>query len=406
MLSDGLASYTPDLSKTEGWNVTVGSMNVTTDGSSLSFETADGNESYNPAYALAVDSTSPALKNGEIVANLTYNFAGRAGIVFRYQDKNNYAAVVQDLGTWQVKKVVNGKETTETYPVEGVSPQQGVTMKITFSGENLQVSLNDKTVYNKAFLADLPEAGQLGIRTWGYAGNYAKLKVSSLSYNQIPDLEQDEHGNYMVTFTDEMKRGGWSQQTNDANTNGLTFTDGEGENGYAILAAGPDSAGDGKTIFADTRSPRIANGFIEADITNMGEGRVGLFFRYNSVDDTAGLLYDVGGTWKITKGSGGEQAIAGLEALQKGTPYHIRIEYVGDSVTVKLTNKTTGNVTEAKQRVEGITQKEGQLGARVWGYGSGDSMGKLKLDNVVNGYFNAVLLTPDIVQSPIPFRQE
>lgn len=103
------------------------------------------------------------------------------------------------------KKVVNGKETTETYPVEGVSPQKGVTMKITFSGENLQVSLNDKTVYNKAFLADLPEAGQLGIRTWGYAGNYAKLKVSSLSYNQIPDLEQDEHGNYMVTFTDEMK---------------------------------------------------------------------------------------------------------------------------------------------------------------------------------------------------------
>lgn len=84
MLSDGLASYTPDLSKTEGWNVTVGSMNVTTDGSSLSFETADGNESNNPAYALAVDSTSPALKNGEIVANLTYNFAGRAGIVFRY----------------------------------------------------------------------------------------------------------------------------------------------------------------------------------------------------------------------------------------------------------------------------------------------------------------------------------
>ena len=62
MLSDGLASYTPDLSKTEGWNVTVGSMNVTTDGSSLSFETADGNESNNPAYALAVDSTSPALK--------------------------------------------------------------------------------------------------------------------------------------------------------------------------------------------------------------------------------------------------------------------------------------------------------------------------------------------------------
>ena len=62
MLSDGLASYTPDLSKTEGWNVTVGSMNVTTDGSSLSFETADGNESNNPAYALAVDSNSPALK--------------------------------------------------------------------------------------------------------------------------------------------------------------------------------------------------------------------------------------------------------------------------------------------------------------------------------------------------------
>lgn len=99
----------------ENWTVSHGNAAVEIRDGRLFMQTADGNESNNPAYALAVDNNSPAIANGELTATFSNNFAGRFTLVFRYQDKDNYSAVGYDYGNWVVKNRVGGKETTDSF---------------------------------------------------------------------------------------------------------------------------------------------------------------------------------------------------------------------------------------------------------------------------------------------------
>lgn len=410
-----MISYNRDLTTTDGWKVThptgnTGGMDIkaTTSGDkpALTFTTKNGNEGNQPAYALAMDEKSPKIKNGEVTAHLTSNFAGRFALVLRYKDANNYAAVGYDVGNdWVVKKCIDGKETSETISVKDADPTKGVTISAAFSGTDLQLSLNGNSVYNSAdFLSGLTEEGQLGVRTWGYSGNYASITVDQLAYNQTPDKETDEQGNYKVTFTDPMKRGGWMQDAQQDSAwagKGLTFTDGEGDNGYMKVSAGPDGVANGNTYFTDTRAPYVENGFIEMDITNQSAGRLGILFRYNSSNDFAGLLYDVGGQWKFSNGTNNDIKLNGsLPTLEKGVKYHIRVEYVGQNIHA-IVSDTAGKVLgEITQTVPELPTKAGRIGIRAWGWGTGDNQGKADIDNVVNGLFNAVLLNPTSIIVP------
>lgn len=408
-LQDGLIVYNRDVTNTQGWKVThptgdVGGMDIQATQNNgknvLTFETKNGNESNNPAYALAVDENSPQIQDGEISATVTANAAGRFVLVFRYKDPKNYAAVGYDVGSsWTVKRYIDGVEKQETFSVPEVDPTQGVEVTARFSGNELQLSINGNIVYTGAdFLSGLTDAGKMGVRTWGYAGNYAKIAVERMTYQQIPEKETDDQGNYKVTFTDSMKRGGWKQDAQqDASwaDQGLSFVDGADQAGYMVVAAGPDGANNGNTYFTDTQAPLIENGFVELDITNQSEGRVGVLFRYNSSSDFAGLMYDVGGTWKFSNGQNNDIKVNGsFPALEKNKTYHLRIEYVGQSIHAILQDDSGKQVGEINQTVPELPTKAGRIGLRVWGWGSGDTQGEAKIDNVVNGLFNAVLLTP------------
>ena len=274
----GLITYSPSFETMSSWKLAHGKMNYQASNGKLVFETADGNETVsNPPYALVADENSPVLADGELKAHLNSNAAGRFALVFRYQDKDNYAAVGYDIsGRWMVKKVIQGKETEQTIENLTLDPQKGVDVAVMFSGNDLQINLNGESVYNSAdFLQGVPAQGKMGLRTWGYAGNYAKVTFDSLSYNQIPKKETDDQGNYKVTFTDNLTRGGWKQDGQiDAawEGKGIQFTDGNDGAGYMTISAGPEGTNNGESYFTDMRAPYIDNGFIEMDLTNQSDG--------------------------------------------------------------------------------------------------------------------------------------
>ena len=388
-LARDLASYTQtfDTEDISNWKQAHGESVMSVADGRFSVETAEGNENkYQPQYALVYDENAPVLSDGEISAKMFANFAGRFGLVFRYQDKDNYQFVGYDYGNWIVKERKAGKE--QTWNITGGSdPRNGqeFELRAVFTGSNLKVYLDDTLLYNEDVLSD-DMAGKLGVRTWGYAGNYAKVSIDTLSYQEVIPPEKDEDGNYMVSFTDEDRRGGWAVESGGGS---LAFTDGEGENGYMVAAAGPDGADNGNTFFSDRNAPSIDNGFLEFDVTNQAEGRIGFLFRYNDTSHFAGILYDIGGTWNWAANGSNGTIISGGPVLENGVKHHIRIEYVGENIRLLIDGQEAFN-----QKLPQLDIGSGRIGLRVWGYGSGSTMGSAKLDNIVNGEFNAVLLDP------------
>lgn len=394
---DGLIDYTLSTSATSNWIQAHGESSLVSEGGALVMTTADGNENkYNPQYALMMDDASPALNSGELTAVIENNAAGRFCLVFRYQDKENYAAVGYDWGNWVIKTRVNGKEVTENFTGPDTRGNGEHTVKVAFWDNSVQVDVDGETLYSSSsFLTGVPAEGKLGLRTWGYAGNYAQIKVKSLTYNQTPSPEFDEDGNYMVTFTDSMHRGGWQQDAAAfTGWNGLSFTDGEGDAGYMTVSAGPSNQQaftDGNTLFSDLRAPVIDNGFVEMDLTDVGAGgRIGVFFRYTSPDQHVGLMYDTG-TWQL-RVNNKDVSQLGTYTLNKGQTYHLRIEYVGNNVRLLIDGNEVFDKT-----LDSVDIGAGRIGLRVWGYSQSGAnfLGAAKVDNVVNGEFNAVMLDPD-----------
>lgn len=391
---NGLQQYTVSMETAENWEVSHGDATVEIRDGRLFMQTADGNESNNPAYALAVDNNSPVLSNGEVTATLTNNFAGRFCLVFRYQDKNNYCAVGHDVGqTWVVKTYVNGKETNTNFTgpvIEGDGKDH--TIQTTFVGKNVVVKIDGTEYYNGDVLDD-SLSGKLGLRTWGYTGNYASISASSITYNEVKAPEKDEDGNYMTSFTNADCRGGWSKAWSQVASNeGLSFVDGEGEDGYMHAFAGPDGVDNGNTFLIDSMSPSIENGFVEFDVTNQSAGRIAFLFRVQDISSAnnkkyVGVQYDVGSWNVVVNGTTTNVSIA--PTLEKGVKHHIRIEYVGENIRMLM-----DGVEVLDQNFAGSDIGEGKIGLRVWGWGTGDNQGKVDVDKVVNGYFNAVMLNP------------
>ena len=391
LMKDGLQTYTLSMETISNWEKGWGLSDLSLQENRFVMVTGNGNESNVPAYAIAYDKNSPILENGELTATLKNNAYGRFCLVFRYQDKDNYSAVGYDYGNWVVKNRVNGRESTDTF--SGKDPRNGkdITIKATFIGKNLTVSIDGEDAYSKDFLDDSLK-GRMGVRTWGYTGNYASVSVASMTYNEVKAPERDENGNYMNSFTDEDCCGGWRLAWHVSNQGSEPeFTYGPGDEGYMIVQAGPDGTMNGNTFYQDTLSPVIDNGFLEFDVTNLGDGRLGFLYRVQELDSGTksyvGIQYDLG-AWNIAI-NGQTKALAGIPDLPLGKKVHIRIEYVGTNVRMQMDGEEVLN-----QNFPGSDIGEGQIGLRVWGYGSGGSLGKMKVDNVVNGFFNAVLLDP------------
>lgn len=210
-----------------------------------------------------------------------------------------------DVGdVWMVKNVVNGKESEQKFTGPIVAGYgKGHAVQVSFVGTNVSVKIDDKEYYNADVLDD-SLSGKLGLRTWGYSGNYASISLSELHYNEVKAPEKDPDGNYMTSFTDPDCRGGWSKAwSQNASNEGLSFVDGEGDAGYMRAFAGPEGVANGNAFLIDSMSPSIENGFVEFDVTNQSAGRIGFLFRVQdltSANKKYVAIWAKTGTWLST----------------------------------------------------------------------------------------------------------
>ena len=99
-------------------------------------------------------------------------------------------------------------------------------------------------------------------------------------------------------------------------------------------------------------------------------------------------MYDTG-NWQL-RVNGKDVSQLGTYALNKDQTYHLRVEYVGNNVRLLIDGNEVFDKT-----LDSVNIGAGRIGLRVWGYET--QLGAAKVDNVVNGEFNAVMLDPDQV---------
>lgn len=187
--------YFLDFEKTKGdWQVrpngSEGSAVVTSDGR---FE-VQTTKLAGDQYYLTYDAASPDLASGELSMDVEqkYAAAGRFSFVFRYKDANNWNAVGYDVGgAWKLFTMQNGKLTNKS--IFTLTPGNTFNIRISFVDTDLEVYIDDSLMYKGS--GDLPGgedvAGKMGIRTWGYEGNYAHIIVDNMKYTKTNAVSLD-----------------------------------------------------------------------------------------------------------------------------------------------------------------------------------------------------------------------
>lgn len=137
---------------------------------------------------LTYDADSPDLSNGELSVDvdLKYAAAGRYSFVFRYKDKDNWSAVGYDVGgQWKLFNMKNGTQSNQN--IFTYNPNTTYNIRIAFADTDLEVYIDDNQVCRQSGVLSGGEdsAGKMGIRTWGYEGNYAHIIVDNMKYTRV-----------------------------------------------------------------------------------------------------------------------------------------------------------------------------------------------------------------------------
>ena len=363
---------------TEGWQKVHGGGVISHLEGGLNIEAANWPDQ--GEYTLVIDENSPEVQDGvyEVDVDVKSN-AGRLGLVFRYEDEDNYNMIGYDVsGTWILRNVVDGNDTYETIATGATSltAGQSYNLKVTFAGNNVEVKVNDQIVASSDKLKNVGKSGKIGIRQWGYTDNYSHANYDDLVYYAEKPSEEDENGNYLVSFDDNDLRG-WSVKSG---TGTMTVADGK-----MITEAGGNNA---NTISSDSKSPSIADGFIETTMSvNNHAGRVGILFRYEDPSNFAGIAYDTNGVWNWISGSGWG-ALPFTKELTQGEEYKVEVKYAGEYITILIDDEKVFAGT-----IPGIKTTAGKIGIRNWGYTGNFS--STTFDYFKNGIFNEVVLEPD-----------
>lgn len=177
-------------------------------------------------------------------------------------------------------------------------------------------------------------------------------------------------GEKVITFDTEEDRGGFKKLSGDGE---VSFVEGQ----MKLQAKGV-------TIVGTDEQEKLDNGFMEFDITNLSQGRIGFLFRQSSATEFEGIAYDVGGSWVWIK-NGETSPIQNVsKELKQNQKHHVRVEYVGNEVSLYIDNELI--FTQANSNFE---EKAGSVGFRVWGYDSGVTQGSCTIDNLKLGELQA-----------------
>lgn len=150
-----------------GWSVDKGTGTTVVADGKMTVE-AGGNDSN----TFSSDKKSPSLADGFVETAITVNnHAGRFAILFRYEDASNFAGIGYDVnGVW---KWFNGTANYELPFTKTLDPGVEYKLTVKYAGEYITVLIDGEKVFAGNLSGIKTTAGKIGIRNWGYPGNFS-----------------------------------------------------------------------------------------------------------------------------------------------------------------------------------------------------------------------------------------
>ncbi len=340
------------------------------------------------------DASSPSIKNGYYEIDMLVE-SFNVGIAIRGDASTSDYMMLGYDGSWTWGSK-NGNSWGGLSTTTGVTPKlnERQTYRLEFVDNEYRLLIDGEVVLNETITnAAIPtEEGQIGLRLWGYPNN-GQVKIYGVRVGElgdIPDVEVPEVkpeepalGDVYFTFDSADKMGGFIQQDDDS------FVSFESQQ----MTFGKLDDNLERATILSTRSPLVADGYLEADITNRSSGRFGIVMRYaDNGNSYIGVAYDVG-TWQLITSEGSLYNISG-PSWPKDSTKTIRVEYIGSRVKLIVDGVEVFNIKDETLLGEG---NDGQIGFVTWGYDKADNQGEITVDNISNGKFNAVDLDPENV---------
>ena len=197
-----LVSFDDD--DTRGWEVKAGDGAISAANGKLTAQ-ADGNNSN----TISSDKNAPLIKDGFVETKITVNnHAGRVGVLFRYEDANNFAGIGYDVnGSWVW---LNGSNNGQLPFTKVLEEGKEYKLAIKYAGEYITILIDDEKVYEGIIPGIKTTAGKIGLRNWGYPGNYSNATFDYFINGEFspvtlsPDrkfVPNNEAGTYDVQVT-------------------------------------------------------------------------------------------------------------------------------------------------------------------------------------------------------------
>ncbi|WP_235960016.1 DUF4073 domain-containing protein [Paenibacillus silvestris] len=117
--------------------------------------------------AIMVDDNSPVYKDADLAMKLKIQTGtGRVGMLFRYNDVNNYAGVIYDLGKWLWYYVKDGTEHYGDLASVAMTNGQSYDVKARFVDSDMKLWIDGQLVGSATVGDILNVPGKIGLRTW------------------------------------------------------------------------------------------------------------------------------------------------------------------------------------------------------------------------------------------------
>lgn len=117
--------------------------------------------------AIMADDNSPVYKDADLAMKLKIQTGtGRVGMLFRYNDVNNYVGVIYDLGKWLWYYVKDGTEHYGDLASVAMTNGQTYDVKVSFVDSDMKLWIDGQLVGSATVGDILNVPGKIGLRTW------------------------------------------------------------------------------------------------------------------------------------------------------------------------------------------------------------------------------------------------
>ena len=284
---------------------------------------------------------------------------GRIGVVFRYQDNDNYYRFFMDeqRPLMRLEKKVNGTYTTLSELIVPYVIHNVYDIRCIANGSKIKVIINDEPIFDVTDTAF--SSGKVGFYVW----QNQFTKFEDLVVTQGEDYNPPVNSVFTDTF-DDQKINGWTIQDHATQTGASSWTENLGVlmqlANIGDLDVNNPIAKPGTVMIASATVPNDVQ--FTVDMLNYDDDGMGIVFRYKDAANHYRFSWNrllrqrqlqkvVGGKWSILWSDNND--------FNPRQWYRVRVEAVGDRLRLFVAGELLADVVDS-------SHKKGTVGIYSW----------------------------------------